>query len=94
MMRRGKEENFSIMRFKEIRFIKIVAIIVAVLFFQQQISWAQGGSAPVKSAVSQPGYDTNGLQKGAMDFEVPYHLADTSEIFSGGINEKIIHIHN
>jgi len=70
-------------------FIKCVSLILAILFFDQQIGWAQAGKpvwAQAKSfQIQNDKLDTNGI-------DIPYDIAETTEVLSNGGDEVIINI--
>ncbi|MFH1798185.1 MAG: hypothetical protein ABH844_02405, partial [Candidatus Omnitrophota bacterium] len=71
-------------------FIKCVAVVLSVIFCEQQIGWAQQGrpvwvqAKPVDLSLQDKLYKN--------DFEIPYDIANTKEAIPGRGDETIIHI--
>ena len=85
------ECNFKgyLIEFKKLKIIKTIAIIVICIFFQQQISWAEGGSkATWSNAISNSVSDT--LIE--TDYQIPYKYAKINEVNRVGSETQIIHI--
>ncbi|MGB3242404.1 MAG: hypothetical protein WBB66_06095, partial [Candidatus Omnitrophota bacterium] len=79
-----QEQNYHCFVRRHTLFIKVVALLVLFIFTWQQISWAQGGPAPVWNHAKAPAKPDH--------LSIPYKNAKIEDKYINGSDEVIINI--